>query len=262
MSSAWLIRRFIDPKASFAFGGPPGKPLIPFDMFGAEFGHRGASCTFETIAQRFGIEDPAVAWLGRLVHDLDLKEDTYDLPEKAAVARMIEGLRRIYHEDQTLLTQGMTMFEALYQSYEHGARPKPRSRKRSIVMKTAKSLLLVSVLSVVAMAPPRTISRSAGGRTSRSSRTTASRGGTPEAKDTARPPSTSRTGSSRMGSNRPARPATSAGRFHSRKIVETRSSLALVRDGAVTPRAGTKRRSTCGDPRRKSKRRWSSPATA
>lgn len=133
MSSAWLIRRFIDPKAAFAFGEPSGKAsMIPFDMFGAEFGHQGASCTFETIARRFGIEDPAVAWLGRLVHDLDLKEDTYDLPEKAAVARMIEGLRRMYHEDQTLLAQGMTMFEALYQSYgEHGARPKPRSRKRN-----------------------------------------------------------------------------------------------------------------------------------
>ena len=133
MSSAWLIRRFIDPNAAFAFGEPSGKAsMIPFDMFGAEFGHQGASCTFETIAQRFGIKDPAVAWLGRLVHDLDLKEDTYDFPEKAAVARMIEGLRRMYHEDQTLLTQGMTMFEALYQSYgEHVARPKPRSRKRN-----------------------------------------------------------------------------------------------------------------------------------
>jgi len=131
MSSAWLIRRFIDPKAAFAFGEPSGKAgMIPFDMFGAEFGHHGASCTFETIARRFGIRDPAVAWLGRIVHDLDLKEDTYDLPEKAAVGRMIEGLRRMYHEDRTLLGQGMAMFEALYQSYgEYGARPKQRSRK-------------------------------------------------------------------------------------------------------------------------------------
>ena len=74
MSSAWLIRRFIDPSATFAFGDAPNREaMIAFDMFGAEFGHHGSSCTFETIAQRFGISDPAVAWLGRIVHALDLK---------------------------------------------------------------------------------------------------------------------------------------------------------------------------------------------
>jgi hypothetical protein len=133
MSSAWLIRRFIDPKAAFAFGEPSSKShTIPFDMFGAEFGHHGESCTFETIARRFGINDPAVAWLGHIVHDLDLKEDTFDMPEKVAVGRMVEGLRRMYHEDEILLEQGITTFEALYQSYgERGARPKRRSRNRN-----------------------------------------------------------------------------------------------------------------------------------
>jgi hypothetical protein len=98
--------------------------MIPFDMFGAEFGHQGASCTFETIARRFKIGDPAVAWLGRIVHDLDLKENTYDLPETAAVGRMVEGLRKMYSDDQTLLSHGITMFEALYQSYG-GRKPSP-----------------------------------------------------------------------------------------------------------------------------------------
>jgi hypothetical protein len=125
MSSAWLIRRFIDAKAVFAFSEPAGSHprMIPFDMFGAEFGHQGALCTFETIARRFKIGGPAVAWLGRIVHDLDLKEHTYDLPETAAVGRMVEGLRKMYNEDQTLLSHGMTMFEALYQSYGGPKRP-------------------------------------------------------------------------------------------------------------------------------------------
>lgn len=127
MSSAWLIRRFIDPGAAFAFGEPSSRSdMIPFDMFGADFGHHGSFCTFETIAHRFAVRDPGVAWLARIVHDLDLKEDTYDLPEKAAVGRIIEGLRRMYPDDQTLLSQGMTMFEALYQSY--GDRSKGRTR--------------------------------------------------------------------------------------------------------------------------------------
>ena len=73
------------------------------DMFGAEFGHHGSSCTFETIAQRFRVSDPAVAWLGRIVHDLDLKEEADSAPEKAAVGRMMEGLGRMYPDDQRTL---------------------------------------------------------------------------------------------------------------------------------------------------------------
>jgi hypothetical protein len=131
MSSAWLIRRFIDPKATFAFGDKAGKAaMIPFDMFGAELGHQGASCTFETIAHKFGIDDPAVLWLGRIVHDLDLKEDTFGVPESAAVGRMVEGLRRMHQDDETLLGQGMMVFETLYRSFdERPARQRPRRHK-------------------------------------------------------------------------------------------------------------------------------------
>jgi hypothetical protein len=118
MSSAWLIRRFIDSDAKFAFGEVTDREaMVPFDVFGAELGHQGTFCTFETIAERFGIRDPAVQWLGRIVHDLDLKEDTYGVPEKAAVGRLVEGLRRMYHDDHMLIHEGAAMFEALYQSY-------------------------------------------------------------------------------------------------------------------------------------------------
>ncbi len=128
MSSAWLIRRFIDRHARFQFGHPArNAQAIPFDMFGAEFGHQATHCTFETMARRFGITDPAVAWLGRIVHDLDLKEDAFHAPEKAAVGRMVEGLRHMHHDDQKLLSEGVAMFEALYQSFAARDRT-PRSR--------------------------------------------------------------------------------------------------------------------------------------
>jgi hypothetical protein len=121
MSSAWLIRRFIDPNAKFAFGEVTDREtMVPFDVFGAPLGHHGTSCTFETIAQQFGIRDPAVAWLGRIVHDLDLKDDAYGITETAAVGRMVEGLRRMYRDDHMLISEGVTMFEALYQSYGGG----------------------------------------------------------------------------------------------------------------------------------------------
>src|SRR5258708_15054889 len=47
IASAWLIRRFIDPTAVFAFVERPGPSDVPFDMYSGGFGHRGAVCTFQ-----------------------------------------------------------------------------------------------------------------------------------------------------------------------------------------------------------------------
>jgi len=63
-SSAWLIGRFIDPDAEFAFvTGPGAVPAgaVPFDMRGVEFGHHGQDCTFETLLRRHDLDDP-VLW--------------------------------------------------------------------------------------------------------------------------------------------------------------------------------------------------------
>jgi hypothetical protein len=131
MSSAWLIRRFVDPNATFLFGDPARVPkAIPFDTFDAEFGHHDGACTFETLCRRFAIDDPAALRIGRIVHDLDLKENPRDA-ETATVGRMVDGLRRAFDDDdQGLLNQGMAMFEALYRSYEtQPARARPRERK-------------------------------------------------------------------------------------------------------------------------------------
>jgi hypothetical protein len=117
--SAWLIRRFIDPAARFAFGDRPAgsSKSIPFDTYDVEFSHHGDRCTFEVLAERFGIEDPAVAQLGRLVHDLDLKEHRYNVAESAAVGRVIDGLRQVFPRDEELMEHAVAIFEALYRSF-------------------------------------------------------------------------------------------------------------------------------------------------
>ena len=119
MGSAWLIRRFIDGRARFQFREKPaeGKRAVPFDMYGVDFSHHGGECTFETLLRRFRLDDPGLRWLGRVVHQLDLKDEKESLPEVVAVGRMVEGLRQTYTNDHELLEQGMRMFEALYQSY-------------------------------------------------------------------------------------------------------------------------------------------------
>lgn len=134
--SAWLIRRFIDPAARFVFGDRPGasSKAVPFDMYDVEFSHHGDRCTFEVLSERFGIADPAVAQLGRLVHDLDLKETRYNVPEAATVGRLIDGLRQAFPRDEELLEHGIVVFEALYRAFASALAPadaKGRIRRRA-----------------------------------------------------------------------------------------------------------------------------------
>ena len=138
MASAWLIRRFIDSNARFAFltDVKTAGDALPFDMFGAGFGHEGDHCTFETLTTRFGIDDPAVARIAEIVHDLDLKDARFGAPEAATIGLAIDGLRLSSVDDSTLLEQGMTLFEALYRSFGQAMRP---SRPRSVVARKHKA---------------------------------------------------------------------------------------------------------------------------
>ena len=135
MASAWLIRRFIDPQATFGFVDQPADPDVPFDMYAGEFSHQGSLCTFEVLAQRFGLRQGVVERLGHVVHDLDMKDARYKAPEGPAIERMVDGLRRVHGDDDTLLEQGIAMFEALARSFEPSveghASPRRQRRQRS-----------------------------------------------------------------------------------------------------------------------------------
>jgi len=146
MGSAWLIRRFIDPAARFAFAPDreslPSPDAVPFDMFGVEFSHRGGACTFETLCADFAIEDAAVTRIAAIVHDLDLKDDRFGPVEAGTVAAVIEGLQMSTGDDGQLLERGILLFESLYVSFARAARPAgPRrvARPRSAAAKAAST---------------------------------------------------------------------------------------------------------------------------
>jgi hypothetical protein len=117
MSSAWLIRHFIDPAAQFGFAAdvahvPAG--AVSFDMYGGEFTHRGEHCTFEELSDVFGIRDPAVTRIAAIVHDLDLKDGQFGAPDAALIGTLVDGLGRAHDGDAVLLEHGITLFDALY----------------------------------------------------------------------------------------------------------------------------------------------------
>ena len=95
IASAWLIRRFIDPKARFRFVNADHRPAageVRFDMFEGEYTHEGERCTFETLAARFAPADQGLQAIGEMVHDIDCKDARFGRPETPGFERLIAGI--------------------------------------------------------------------------------------------------------------------------------------------------------------------------
>jgi hypothetical protein len=118
----WLIRKFVDPDAEFIFV-PADKVdetarregATPFDVAGAELGHRGGKCSFEAIIEKYRIADPAVKLLGEIVHGADVKEDLHKRPESAGLKAIAEGFAELgLADDHLVLAREFIVYEALY----------------------------------------------------------------------------------------------------------------------------------------------------
>jgi hypothetical protein len=116
--SAWLIRKFIDPKAKFAFATENQKPsgAVSFDMYEGGFGHRGEDCTFETLSKAFRIKDKSVATMGEIVHDADIFDDKFGRREGFGIDGIMKGWAQTIATDAELLDRGMQLAQGLYQS--------------------------------------------------------------------------------------------------------------------------------------------------
>jgi len=116
IASAWLIKRFCDPTAKFAFAdaADAARKGIHFDILGAEFGHQGEDCTFETLVKRFGIKDRRVRLIAEIVHEADLHDGKFTRQESTGVDLAIKGLAAATKDDHDLLERGMAMFDGLY----------------------------------------------------------------------------------------------------------------------------------------------------
>jgi hypothetical protein len=119
VSSAWLIRRFIDPAARFVFANDPGQhpKAVPFDMFQAGgFGHRGDDCTFETLRKEFAIRDLKVEVIAEIIHDADLSDEKFGRSDGLGLDRVLIGWANQGISDDELLRRGMEVIEGLYRS--------------------------------------------------------------------------------------------------------------------------------------------------
>lgn len=118
-SCPWLIRRFIDPEAEFAFVPSGTDPATldghTFDMRGAEYSHEGVHCTFEVIVGRHGLsDDPALVEMGRIIRDSDVPPGRSRRPEAAGLVAVIDGIQVTVPDDDEKLRVTAPLYDALY----------------------------------------------------------------------------------------------------------------------------------------------------
>jgi hypothetical protein len=124
IASAWLIKRFIDPKARFVFGDAR-EGTVSFDMFEGDYTHEGDRCTFETLLQRFALEqDAALRAIGEMVHDVDMKDGKFGRDETPGFERLIDGIVKRQTRDDARIARGAELLNDLYESVQ----PSPPAR--------------------------------------------------------------------------------------------------------------------------------------
>ena len=118
IATAWAIRRFIDPDATFVFvdrnADVSGLDAIPFDMRGAELGHHAGRCTFETLLDSYELLDPALRRMGAIVRTIDLLFESEPPEELAGLTAAFDELRDADITDEERLVQGRRVCEEIY----------------------------------------------------------------------------------------------------------------------------------------------------
>jgi len=112
-----LIRRFLDPHATFAFFGDPAeapKGAELFDVVGARLSHRGEDCSFETFLKEHEIDDRVLHEIAEIVHDADLMDEKYGRPESEGLDAIVRGMQLSLPDDWTLTGHTDVLYDALY----------------------------------------------------------------------------------------------------------------------------------------------------
>jgi hypothetical protein len=117
----WLITRFIDSEADFLF--VPNSQIekvvaetgaIPFDAAGVELGHVEGRCSFESIILKYGLKEPGLLRLAKIVHAADVSEDIDKEPLARGLEALASGFSLRFPEDSENLMHQFDMYDALY----------------------------------------------------------------------------------------------------------------------------------------------------
>jgi hypothetical protein len=116
----WLIKRFIDPNATFLFVPAENveevakeESAIPYDAKGVELGHHGDKCSFDAIIEKYKLTDPALLDLAKIVRAADTNR--MDLaPESIGLAAIASGSMMIAKNDHDAIEKQTYFYDSLY----------------------------------------------------------------------------------------------------------------------------------------------------
>jgi AraC-like DNA-binding protein len=125
LACPWLIKRFIDPKATIIYvrvdevlTKAVKLKAIPFDIPGVEYTHYKDQCTFDYFLKKHKIDDPALHTLATIVRGADT--DRHDFaPQSSGLWAISAGLAFNFANDRELLDKGMMIYDALYSWAKH-----------------------------------------------------------------------------------------------------------------------------------------------
>ena len=128
LACAWLIRRFINPRAQIRYSDAPQPDEVAFDMSRGPFGHQGNLCTFETMTRAFGLDDPGLRAIAEIVHEIDLRDGRYTRPEVAGIDAVLRGW--LTRSDAEREAHGIALFDGLHVALSQVPRGRPRRKRR------------------------------------------------------------------------------------------------------------------------------------
>lgn len=76
--------------------------------------HRDGLCSFDVLLEEYGLEDPALHLLARIVHGADVAEDRDVTPQSSGLLAVAEGFALLDLDDHRQLELSLPVYDALY----------------------------------------------------------------------------------------------------------------------------------------------------
>lgn len=115
---AWLIRRFIDTDAEFAFVPEGSTPTAdagePFDVPGVRLSHHGGHCSFHAFLREHKLNDPVLHRIARMIDEVDTVQEVTLEPAAPGLDLICRGARLASPDDHAALERGAKVYDAMY----------------------------------------------------------------------------------------------------------------------------------------------------
>jgi hypothetical protein len=117
----WLIARFIDSEAEFIYVAKnqveqvvTEMGAIPYDVPNVELGHKNGKCSFESIVEKYGLTDPALLRLAKIIHAADIESELHTDAIAAGLEAIATGFGVRFPDDLENSKRQLEVYDALY----------------------------------------------------------------------------------------------------------------------------------------------------